>query len=284
MSRVYRLFFCALAGLILVGADHPNLASERKQAEAQAEIADRLESIAATYRQEAERSHSPDRQTEPCEPGDDRRYSDLCAQWKAADAASVSATWAWVSGVVGTLSLVGVFAAIGLTYQANNISRRMGEAQTKAYLANDGIRLELSAASNPPFSAIINCDWRNVGNTPAFDFEVEYRLLATLRSGEVIFSTLFHANEECGAVRIDPSDKAGAHAHFRELSFAGYEDAISRGDVTILVDMNGTYRTVFNKIERVSDQFRSVKFYPSGNGASRLIEVKMARITDAIES
>lgn len=60
-----------------------------------------------------EQPDSTDETTKPCENGKDNRNSDLCAQWKAADAAKESAEWTrrtfWL-GVVG--SIIGFFTLI----------------------------------------------------------------------------------------------------------------------------------------------------------------------------
>ncbi len=56
--------------------------------------------------------------TNPCEPTEDDRNSDLCAQWKAADAARDSAWWAMVGTVVAALATIAIFYQIKLTREA----------------------------------------------------------------------------------------------------------------------------------------------------------------------
>lgn len=48
---------------------------------------------------------------DPCEVGQDNRRSDLCAQWKAADAAEQSAFWTRIGVIVGGLTLFAAGAA-----------------------------------------------------------------------------------------------------------------------------------------------------------------------------
>jgi hypothetical protein len=48
---------------------------------------------------------------EPCDPGDNKRSSDLCAQWKAADAAKSAAQANWWLGVVSSLIGAATLAA-----------------------------------------------------------------------------------------------------------------------------------------------------------------------------
>lgn len=92
---------------------------------------------------------------EPCNEGEDKRGSDLCAQWKAADAARESADWAdrtfWlglVGTIIGALTLGSAAAAAYCAKSAAHYTksgvdaankailetRRIGEAQVRAYL------------------------------------------------------------------------------------------------------------------------------------------------------
>lgn len=77
--------------------------------------------------------------TNPCEQGSDNRNSDLCAQWKAADAAKKSADWNVYIGIfaslAGALTLAAAVAAAYFAKQAVLETRRIGEAQTRAYIS-----------------------------------------------------------------------------------------------------------------------------------------------------
>lgn len=54
----------------------------------------------------------------PCQEGKDNRWSDLCAQWKAADAANSAANWTkWATGIAGA-GLLGVVFTVFFSYQA----------------------------------------------------------------------------------------------------------------------------------------------------------------------
>lgn len=98
----------ALPGIqALVAANHPDQKTEAKQAQAQQSIANSLSNISATYPEQSERAQGSDKQAEPCNPGDDSRYYDLCAQRKAADAAADSAWWAWAAGIASLVGLIG---------------------------------------------------------------------------------------------------------------------------------------------------------------------------------
>lgn len=133
MSKGDRCIILAAFGWLSLTAQHPDPEAERKQAEAQQSIANALGNVASTYQEHTKRAEGS-KETEPCEQGDDRRYSELCAQWKAADAAADSAWWAWMSGVLGALSLAGVVAALGVGLHSNWIARDTSKRQLRAYL------------------------------------------------------------------------------------------------------------------------------------------------------
>ena len=153
----------ALGWLALSGARYPDTKGQREQDRTEETITASLSNIAATINEFAERAHSPDKQTEPCRRGDDRRYSDLCAQWKAADAASDSAWWAWASGIVGISSLAGVLIALGLAFESNRIVRKTAKLQLRAYISYDNFTLD-GFESLPPKGVI---RVKNDGQTPA---------------------------------------------------------------------------------------------------------------------
>jgi len=89
----------------------------------------------------------------PCAPGIDARSSDLCAQWKAADAASMAALWAMIGTIVAALGTAGLYWQISLTRkavmdtaaataamrEANQIARRASISQERAWLVIESI-------------------------------------------------------------------------------------------------------------------------------------------------
>lgn len=122
-----------------------------------------------------------DQLTNPCEPGDDNRNSDLCAQWKAADAADKAANWAgpmfWLGIVgagIGVFTLIAavsaaIFAksAANATWKTVEVTREIGEAQTRAYLNCTSAKYKLSKES---IWAVLEIE--NIGNSPATEIEI----------------------------------------------------------------------------------------------------------------
>ncbi len=164
MPRGYRYVILAAFGwLSLAAANDSDPVAPRQQASAQQSIAESLANIAATDRDQAERAKSS-KEAEPCEKGDDRRYSDLCAQWKAADAAVLAA---WLSGA----SFAAVLVALALAYQANSISRESARTQNRAYIYLSGLALvqasDVDIPGLDPEWATVAVHIKNFGNTPA---------------------------------------------------------------------------------------------------------------------
>lgn len=136
-------------------------------------IANSLRDIASTYREQSERSARPGRKDEPCRYGEEKRYSELCAQWKAADAAVQAADaannanqWARWTTWLGMINALFVVIAVGLNIQANSISGKAARHQLRAYLTAPTVKVDL------------NRRWRicatitNVGQTTAGSIKI----------------------------------------------------------------------------------------------------------------
>ena len=105
--------------------------------------------------------------TRPCQPGYDDRDSDLCAQWKAADAASASAHYNWWQLAIGIIGALGLVGALGLAYQANAIARDTAKRQLRAYLVLENIEMEADLRKGKLRGIDIWAVLQNVGSTPA---------------------------------------------------------------------------------------------------------------------
>lgn len=144
---------------------------------------ERINAVAASVSMR-EHSTSTELAVEPCEKGQDKRTSDLCAQWKAADAAALAAEWTertfWL-GVLGTTlgaaTLVSAFwaaqhalrAAVA-TEKTADIAREIGQLQTRAYIGLDTLTFELvKSGDDGSFIGVqLTPIVRNAGNSPAF--------------------------------------------------------------------------------------------------------------------
>ena len=133
MLRGYRLIIIGV-GLALACANHAQAKGGNEQPKARQTVETSLEHIAARDDDSAKRAERADLQEAPCGPKQYGSRADLCAQWKAADAASDSAWWAWAGGIVGVGSLLGVLVAIGLAFHSNWIARDSARREHRAYV------------------------------------------------------------------------------------------------------------------------------------------------------
>jgi hypothetical protein len=153
----------------------------------------------------AEKRPVPSAPDQGCQPGENDRQSDLCAQWKAADAAAESARWAlWALWIGGLGLLVGggtLFAAWRAAHWAKKAADHTESGSGEARRAADATIEAVKEAANAnkltrelarPWVSITckftRCEllglhlmvdgeltYKNVGATPALDFTSYYR-------------------------------------------------------------------------------------------------------------
>ena len=113
MLRGYRCIIFAIVGwLVLAAAEAPpKVKGEQQRSTSKEKIQPALDSIAASLKD----AQKPGKLDQPCAPGSEDRNSDLCAQWKAADAAQSSSLATWIfgslGGVIGSLTLAAAWSA-----------------------------------------------------------------------------------------------------------------------------------------------------------------------------
>jgi hypothetical protein len=154
MFRGYRGIFVAVAGLALAGASHPpqqrqqaEQAGSTQQTEPPAEI------IASAIR---DTIIAPD-EDRGCREGDDRGESDLCAQWKAADAARDAANYTWWGLLVG-------IAGTGLLLFTLAETRKIAQREQRAYVV---IRVSGAVDFLSLENGSVRFRYENYGSTPA---------------------------------------------------------------------------------------------------------------------
>lgn len=171
MPSGYRGIILATVGwLIVSAAPHPNPKAEHEQAKAQQSISSSLGDIAAVYREQAERSARPP-QAQPCGPRQYQSKDDLCAQWKAADAASDASWWAKVGGFTSAISALLVLVALYAAFRSNWIARDSSRRELRAYLRIDIPTVPIPA--NITNHGHVELITTNYGQTPAYDMRIK---------------------------------------------------------------------------------------------------------------
>ena len=165
MFSGYRGIVVAL-GLILA-ANHAYAKGGSEQPQTHQSVASSLEQIAAHYDDATKRAEIADQQEAPCGPRKYNSHADLCAQWKAADAAADSAWWAWAGGIIGVGSLIGVLIAIGLAFHSNWIARDTARRELRAYVLPSGLVFDwkISLKDGRKFMEL-RAVFKNTGHTP----------------------------------------------------------------------------------------------------------------------
>ena len=151
-------------GVLAIATQHAAPTVQAAENKTQGRIADALSNIASTYERQLQREAKP-METERCDPGLDDRNSELCAQWKAADAAADSAWWAAFAGWFGGLSFLGLIATLLLTNQSNRIARETSKRQLRAYVS-----FQSGAISNVVAGKKVSMTFEfiNAGQTPCY--------------------------------------------------------------------------------------------------------------------
>ena len=117
----------------------------------------------------------------PCKPLNYSRKIELCAQWKAADAAADSAKWAfWTLIAMLIQTLVATFAFIAIVFDLRQ-NRFSAERQLRAYVEFDGIDASWQVDEN--INSILRL--KNSGQTPAYNLYVSARIWAENADGQI---------------------------------------------------------------------------------------------------
>ncbi len=192
MSYRYRVI-CVVFGLVILG-----LGSYQSWAQERVEFGEKGITVPPPLFGLIEQSEKPEQLTNPCEIGEDNRNSDLCAQWKAADAADKSAYWSgstfWLGvfgAVIGTFTLIAAVAAafyaksaVKAAWGTIGATREVGRDQTRAYVhmksicwVEDGERF------------VCTCYVENSGDTPCLRFGISAVMTISRPGNEIVVNT-----------------------------------------------------------------------------------------------
>lgn len=179
MRRSYRCILVAFVGWLSLAASPPGNRASDPKANTTGQQEQSFNRIATAI----EGAAKPDEQNTECPKGNDRRSSDLCAQWYAADAARSAANAAWALGIIGGLiAALTLFAAIHAARWAKKAAietERAGDAARDALAhqietTNKQLRAYVSMGM-PTLKKIRGDKWGayfpilNSGQTPATD-------------------------------------------------------------------------------------------------------------------
>lgn len=248
MPRVYRYVIVAAVGWLTLCAQHPVSAPNLEKRQTDGRVGDALTNIAMTYREQAERvEHAPERQS--CGPDEYKSNDDLCAQWKAADAADRSAWWAAFAGWFGGLGFLGVLAAVGMAFHSNWIARDTAKRQLRAYVTVDDCTMTVMDAGQ---GCLLQVVLKNCGQTPAFNlrlygesFADKYPIPEIKRVKEM------HANY--GTV-VGPGQSTTTVQRLTGDMQRGFADVAS-GEIGFYIQGVCEYADIFGKVQRTTFRY-----------------------------
>lgn len=174
MSTSNRLLVIAFAWLILANVSPPGDSGKKQQSHTDTAVEQSLNEIASAL----QNLNKPDSATKPCKKDEENRNSDLCAQWKAADAAWTSAVWTERTFWLGLVGLV----IGGLTLAAAASAAKWAKKAAEHTERSNAIAVELQrpwiAITCTPKSMTLNneiisvgavIEFSNIGNIPAIE-------------------------------------------------------------------------------------------------------------------
>lgn len=165
MLRGYRCIILALVGWLSLSAQAPQPQAEGENPKATGNVTERTpaSSVEAVQSPQYER---------PCDRAQDNRQSDLCAQWKAADAARDAADYARLQFWASLFGIAGLILTLWLTRSAVRaaqasvaVAQDTGKRQLRAYLVSKKFRV---TGIIPEHIPKVHFELKNVGQTPAY--------------------------------------------------------------------------------------------------------------------
>lgn len=245
MPKGYPGFILAVFGWLLLAAGlNDSRDIGRKPSESEKTIAQSLNTVARAQ-VEAVKPKKPSIYESHCHKGEDRRQSDLCAQWYAADAAKKSADWTMWSTIFGAVGT----AAVVYTLMLTRASAKAAMGTLNAQIESSRPLLNLSSVSivrsseQPDDGQLqLNCGWeiKNYGSTGCWiesicvtfddiiddDIKLDERpISAFIAPGNVV-----SRRSDKGPVRFyaDESQRVIDHKAIILLGYTTYRDAGGR--------------------------------------------------------
>lgn len=242
MSDSYRRIILAAVGwLILIGAaDPPKGDKGSNSAISAGDIDNAAASISASIKQ----SVIPPQKDSGCQDGLEKRDSDLCAQWKAADAARDAARyalWSIAIGVIGTGFLLVTFRE----------TRRVSRAQLRAYVSIKPMGLTIKdSGAGKQITARLKI--KNGGQTPAYRVVWSGNIVAL--TSEMAVDFFYDSNDEPPPFK-DPRPTLINSADEIDADLESVDDLlppdwimIQAGAKHLYLYGTGEYRDVFHRL------------------------------------
>ena len=287
MLRGYRRHVLAAFGWLILAASPPREAGANKEAQTERDIANSLDRIATTLQNGAE-SEVPN---QPCEKGGEQSHSDLCAQWKAAEAARDGANAAWLFGVLGCLigaaTLVAAIKAAQYAKKAADhteanaqearraadVAEKIGEAQTRAYVSV----VDASVKFGPEDRIHVTFTLKNFGASPALGCMLGIRC-AFITNQEILAAEPDHGPKFVGPDRDWGRDiAAGAAVPITSIARINAAPVQNLSEIWWLeVSLLFMFRDVFDRVIEERQNWTALPLEPDGD--LKMFRVALSRL------
>ncbi len=244
LAGFWRIFCAASAGLVLAAAaPAPKTATRAAEGVGQKPAP---EPPQPTSQATPRRPASPATEN-ACTRGRGDYSSQLCAEWKAADAAAESARWAKIGAGTSGLSVLAVLIALWLARQANRIAQDVGRKQLRAYLGFESVKLDRDH--------VLWISVRNFGQTPATDVCME--------------TIHFDQSSSHPFGMIDPGSSAPGLLHLEAVKLRKLADANEQFRFSIKITYKDAQRTAWER----TATYKLLGNKPDADGYRRLFVV-----------
>lgn len=177
------MLLAVLAAGLTLGFSSSSIASEKAQRQQAAALED-IANSSKEMAKEITKAEKVDPLSQPCGEGNyNKRSSDLCAQWKAADAARSAADATWWSVVLSLLATIGLALTVIFTIKATNAATDSANAAI-ATLHSGRAWMGLAGWQEGPIAGnldgkvltkgqIFNTIFKNFGSSPALKCRIQ---------------------------------------------------------------------------------------------------------------
>jgi hypothetical protein len=230
--RGYRYVILAAVGwLILAAAPGPESNNASHNTATDQQIAETLNAISTTL----SNSLKPAEKDAGCPEGSDYRESDLCAQWKAAIAASDAAKWSLWTVLLSA-------ASVGFLVWTFMETRSTSRQELRAYVFPFTLYTVPRNPNSKDPKLMIQVGWKNYGATPTD--RLTYTQEIILRDVYSDEFSGFSENSKSYSYTLPPNDGFRTHEEFISKPDA---EAVFHGRKFLFIAGEARYRDVFSR-------------------------------------
>jgi hypothetical protein len=248
MPTGYRCIIIAAFGwLSLAAGPAPKQSAQPDNAASQSEVSAAAKTVASAISNAAKSS----KEDGGCQQGQDERSSDLCAQWKAADAARDAADYALIGLIV---TAIGTGLLVWTLWETRVSTRR----EARAYIKVSPIEGSGQIEAEKPICIVLNVI--NYGMTPAIDCEFQHAV--GLNTNDWKWSSdLTVTRRGHTSITVARDSPLQVEILSAGVITAAQFASVARGELTIYARGTFFYRDIFKRqrVTQISMEIRALE-------------------------